>query len=232
MKKNDIIFWTKEVGLPEIEPIKPSQYYIQEWFQKTPTWLEERVVKIDTPTIKACPGIADFFKLGYVIPLWCDLYIDVREDGTWTWRTKHTRFQFDWHMPWQYKDHLSEEVQHNVQIILKAYCPWFAKTPKGVSLLQLPMSYHFDSRFSLMSGIIRTDAHHHLNQQLVIHNLGETFIPRGTPLGMYVPINREKYNLIVREETPQDFKLFKRAELILDSKFFKGYRNLIKLLDK
>ena len=232
MKKNDKIFWTRETGLPEIEPVKPSQYYIPEWFHDTPTWLEDQVDKIDTPTVKACPGIADFFKMGYVIPLWCDLYIDIKEDGEWNWRTPHKRYYFEWHMPWQFKDHLSKEAQQNIKIILKAYCPWYVKTPKGVSLLQLPMSYHFDSRFSLMSGIIRTDVHHFINQQLVIHNIGETFIPKGTPLGMYVPIRQEKYNLIIRDETPEDNKILERSKLALDSKFLKGYRNLPKLLDK
>lgn len=232
MKKNDIIFWTKEVGLPEIEPIKPSQYYIPQWFQNTPTWLDHQISKVDNPTVKGCPGIADFFKMGFVIPLWCDLYINVKEDGTWTWRTPHKRFYFESHEQWQFKDHIAEEVQQNIKIVLKAYCPWFAKTPKDVSLLQLPMSYHFDSRFSLMPGIIRTDVHHFINQQLIIHNEGETFIPRGTPLGMYVPIRQEKWNLILRDETPEDNKTLDRLILALDSKFSKRYRNLTKSLDK
>ena len=232
MKNNDIIFWTKERGLPEIEPIKPSQYYIPEWFQKTPNWLEDQISKVDNPTVKGCPGIADFFKMGFVIPLWCDLYIDVKEDGTWNWRTPHKRFYFESHEQWQFKDHLAEEVQQNIKIVIKAYCPWFAKTPKDVSLLQLPMSYHFDQRFSLMSGIIETDRHYYINQQLLIHNIGETMIPRGTPLGMYVPIRREKYNLIVREETKEDRRNLDRAHYLVQSKFVGGYRTLKKFIDK
>ena len=230
--ENDIIFWTKEAGLPEVEPVKLSKYYIPEWFQKMPGWTEDQEPKTDKGTVKTCPGIVDFFKIGYVVPLWCDLYINIREDGSWNWHTPHERFQFDWHTPGQFKDHLSKEAQQNIEIVLKAYCPWLVRTPKGVSLLQLPMAYHFDTRFTLISGIMWADVQHYINQQLIIHDSGETFIPRGTPLGLYVPIRREKYNLIVREETLKDNEIFNRADLIVQSKFHKGYKDLKKLTNK
>ena len=93
------------------------------------------------------------------------------------------------------------------------------------------MSYHFDARFSLMSGIIHTDMHHWINQQLVINKEGETLIPRGTPLGMYVPIRRENYNLIVREETKEDFNRLERTGNHLKSRFIGSYKSMKKLLD-
>ena len=193
---------------------------------------ENQIPNIDKSTVRRCPGIIDFFKLGYVVPLWCDLYINIKEDGTFNWRTPHKRFYFEWHQQWQFKVHLNKEVQQGIKVVLKAYCPWFAKTPKNVSLLQLPMSYHYDSRFSLLPGIIRTDVHHFINQQLVIHNEGEILIPKGTPLGMYVPIRRENYNLIVRQETKEDYKRLKRSSYLLKSKFLGGYRSIKKHLDK
>ena len=36
----------------------------------------------------------------------------------------------------------------------------------------------------------------------------------------------------LRDETPEDNKILERANLALDSKFTKRYRNLIKSLDK
>ena len=69
---------------------------------------------------------------------------------------------------------------------------------------------------------------HYINQQLIIHNLGETMIPRGTPLGMYVPIRREKYKLIVREETKEDRRNIKVVDYLLGSKFAGAYRTLHK----
>ena len=232
MKTNDIIFWSDINGLPQVESIQLSQNFIPEWFRKTPSWLDGQNSKIENGTVKRCQCILDFCKVGYVIPLWCDLYVTVKSDGVWSWRSPDEIFQFDAHPSTQFTGHLSIEAKKNIALILKAYCPWRAKTPKGVSLLQLPMSYHFDPRFSLMPGIVETDRHYYINQQLLIHNIGETMIPRGTPLGMYVPIRREKYNLIVREETKEDRRNLDRAHYLMQSKFVGGYRTLKKFIDK
>ena len=236
MKNADIIFWTDVEGLPEIEPVTLSQNFIPEWFQKAPSFNDDQKECVYNPgefgTIKICPGLSDFFKIGYVVSLWCDLYVEVKENEDWTWKTPNAKFNFEVHPGWQYKEHLPDEAKKNTALILKAYCPWKVKTPKGVSLLQLPMSYHFDARFSLMSGIIHTDMHHWINQQLVINKEGETLIPRGTPLGMYVPIRRENYNLIVREETKEDIKRLERSAYHLKSKFLGGYKSIKKHLDK
>ena len=235
MKNNDIIFWTDIEGLPEIEPVTLSQNFIPEWFQNIPSFSKHKeniTAAGEGATIKMCPGLEDFFKIGYVVPLWCDVYVELKNEDEWRWRVPYAKFDFDIHPTWQYKDYLPPEAHKNTALILKAYCPWKVKTPKGVSLLQLPMSYHFDARFSLMSGIIHTDMHHWINQQLVINKEGETLIPRGTPLGMYVPIRRENYNLIVREETKEDIKRLERSAYRLKSKFLGSYKSIKKHLDK
>lgn len=227
MRKNDVVFWTRIEGLPEIEPIKPAHNFIPGWFYNVPSWVENQIPNIDKSTVRRCPGIIDFFKLGYVVPLWCDLYININEDGSYIWRTPDERFKFVDHPRTQFTDYIPDEAQKNVSLVLKAYCPWYAKTPKGVSLLQIPMSYNFDQRFSLLPGTIQTDKYHYLNQQLIIHSKGETFIPKGTPLGTYIPISREKYNLIVRHETPEDYKLLEKVRTSIQSKFSGAYRKII-----
>ena len=175
MKKDkDIIFWSDVLGIPEIEPVDLTQNFKPGWYNRAPNLMENQIPKVTSGTIKTCPAIMDFFKLGYVVPLWCDLYVNVQEDGSWTWRSSDDLHQFDTHDTWQFKDHLPTlEARDNVALVMKAMCPWHVKTPKGVSMLQLPMHYHYDSRFSLMPGIIPTDIFHNINQQLVIHKTGD-----------------------------------------------------------
>ena len=81
MKNNDIIFWTDIEGLPEIEPAAG-----------------------EGATIKMCPGLEDFFKIGYVVPLWCDVYVELKNADEWRWRVPYAKFDFDIHPTWQYKD--------------------------------------------------------------------------------------------------------------------------------
>jgi len=236
MKNKDIIFWTDIEGLPEIEPVTLSQNFIPEWFQKAPSFHSNQPGTLnragDGGTIKICPSFGDYFKMGYVVSLWCDLYIDFENEAEWQWRVPNNKYNFDLHPSWQYKDHLTEEAKKNIALILKAYCPWKVKTPKGVSLLQLPMTYHHDSRFSVMPGVIRTDLVHWINQQLIIYKKGETFIPKGTPLAMYVPMGRENYNFIVRQATKEDSRREEISYNHLKSKFLGGYKNMKRYFDK
>ena len=107
---------------------------------------------------------------------------------------------------------------------MKPDCPWYVKTPPGVSLLQMPLFYHFNPDFTVLPGTIWTDIHHEINQQMVLHNYGETFITKGTPLAMYIPIRRETFDYTVRHQTEEDHENFMISALKTASKFHRGYK--------
>ena len=106
--------------------------------------------------------------------------------------------------------------------------PWYVKTPPGVSILQIPLLYHNPDEFSTMPGIVSTDILHDTHQQLMLKNYGETLLPRGTPLAMYIPIRREKFETIIRNETDEDYKTRIKGELVTNTKFSGGYREIVK----
>ena len=56
------------------------------------------------------------------------------------------------------------------------------------------MYYDFNSLFEVLPGIIWSDRHHEINQQMLMKRYGEFTIKRGTPLAMYVPYERNKYS--------------------------------------
>ena len=76
-KNNEIVFWTDLKGLPDIVPIKESKHFIPEWFKKAPSFLPEENELTAMPTVKRCPGFIDFFKMGYVLPAWCDFHLEI-----------------------------------------------------------------------------------------------------------------------------------------------------------
>ena len=225
---NDIIFWTDVKSLPEIEPISLGQNFIPEWFQNIPKHFPEELKKIDKGSIKNCPGFIEFFKVGYVMPLWCDLNLNVVKDGESSWESPDKRFIFDTHPNYQFLDHVPESIGKTIKLVVKTLCPWHVKTPKGISMLWLPMLYHYDPNFSALPGIIPTDRVYELNPQMLIYKEGKTTISRGTPLGMFVPIRQEKFNLIVREATEEDSLLYSRYYYAILSKFTNRLRGLQK----
>jgi hypothetical protein len=91
--------------------------------------------------------------------------------------------------------------------------------------MQLPMFYNFNGDFSVMPGVIDTDIHHIINQQVVYHGDGEEiFIKKGTPIAQYIPFKRSSYTATSQAFTPEfkeqnDIALFKIA-----SSFEGGYR--------
>jgi hypothetical protein len=101
--------------------------------------------------------------------------------------------------------------------------------------MQMPLFYHFDDDFSILPGIVDTDIHHEMNQQVLYHGDGKKiFIKRGQPFVLYVPFKRTDYDMIIRTETEKDKARFAARDLSYKTKLVgqKEYRNLQRLRDK
>ena len=109
-------------------------------------------------------------------------------------------------------------------MVLKALCPWHVKTPKGWSMWQLPMYYDFNPIFEVLPGTIWTDVHHEINQQMMMKRYGEFVIKRGTPLALYVPFERKKYDYVIQGPTPETLSWREESFMKANTKFKGGYK--------
>jgi len=228
-KKEDVIdIWSDIEGIPGVEPIKESHNFMPKWWTNTPSWQNDKVLKDNKinnlqnkGTVKRCPAIPEFMSMGFVVPLWCDLRVEIFDDGSWKWNTPAAEFTFDNHGPSQLADFLPKHAKPS--IVMKPNCPWRVKTPKGVSLLQLPMMWHFNPVFTVAGAVIWTDIHHEINQQMMFHKKGVFELQRGTPLAQYIPIRRENFNLNVTNETPELRQARNTSYYHVRSKWGNGY---------
>ena len=97
------------------------------------------------------------------------------------------------------------------------------------------MFYHFNKEFSVLPGVIDTDIHHEINQQVLYHSDKENItIKRGDPLVLYIPYKRNKTKLDYRFMTEKDNKVFSKNMFQLSTKMITGghYRSLQRLRDK
>jgi len=156
---------------------------------------------ISFPTAKKCPAFIDLYKHAYIIPMWCDVILTYDVQG-YRWETPTDEFSLDIYGHNQFLDYLpmSKKDWH---FVWKFHCPWFLKTPKGYSVLQLPLTYEFNPDFEVLSGVIDTDIHHEVNQQVVQKRVGTIEIHKGTPLCMYIPFKREKFEAEAVLETEE-----------------------------
>jgi len=190
-KKKEIVFWSDVEGVENFTPITKGIYSVPEWFKNIPKSLN------DLSTVKVCPSFISYFKNNYIIRLWCDLEIEIREDGKFSWATPFYRFTFSQHFDDQFKNWVPEETKDKIKLVLKSNGPWKCKTPKNYILIQQPLYFHFNDLFEAVPGIIETDFIHEINIQLIFKKTGKFFIPRGTPLAMYFVCSRENFNLTI-----------------------------------
>jgi hypothetical protein len=214
-----ITFISTVPGLESIEEClpKPAKHFIPKWFKDMPA------TGLNLSTVKVCPSFPDYFSLGYIVPMWTDTKLSHKPGTTdWFWETAAPDFSWNMHGRGQLIDHT--QVRFNgseSEFVFKAECPWRMITPKGWSVLQLPLFYHFNKEYSVLPGVIDTDIHHEINQQVLYHGNGEPVqINRGDPFVLYVPFKRDnKLNLNIRYQTEKDIKLFRNKNLDIMSKF-------------
>jgi hypothetical protein len=217
-------FYTKVKGLidtPELHP-QPANKFLPQWWRDMP-----KQEPYPAPqTIKICPSFPDFFSQGYIIPLWTDIilnYDPLTSEYHWNAGTPGTNnpFVVEGHQNTQFVNYVTPSFRGMPgQFVFKFISPWYLKTPDGYSVYQMPLFYHFDNRFSVLPGIIHTDIHTQINQQVLYHGTGESIvIKRGTPFVQYIPFKRQKYQVDIRQMNTEDDKYDSIESYNLMSKF-------------
>jgi hypothetical protein len=206
-------------NIADVRPVPAKQFY-PNWWRKLASFDKES----STHTAKACPAFPDFFSQGFILPMWSDTKLEYDPETTfyrWEAGRGEAPYKWDTHANGQLVNHV-DNIHHQGskgKFVFKAISPWKIITPKGYSLLQLPVFYHFNNDFSVLPGILRTDTYHEINQQVLVHGEEKISIniPRGAPFVHYVPIKREDFDLDVHYATEEEFYLFDTISLDIES---------------
>ena len=214
-KSDKIQFISTYEGLETIGEClpRPAKHFIPQWFKDIPSK--------EIGTVKDCPSFPDYFSQGYIIPMWSDVKLNFVKNVP-KFELSAKRFSFDIHENEQMLNYKKATFNGTEgQFVFKAISPWRIITPPGWSVLQLPLFYHFNQEWSVLPGVIDTDIHSEINQQILYHGNGkEIVIKCGDPLVLYIPFKRsDKLKQEVRYQTPKEYKRFDKDTLLLNQSF-------------
>lgn len=219
-----IEFFTEVEALPEVVPVKPGSRMMPNWWKQIPASPADSDPRIDAGTVKVCPAFPEFYAAAYVVPAWCDFIFDFNDGNPRARTSAPDLFKLSFHTAGQFLSHAPAAVKSSVVTVLKLDSPWCVRTSPGYSILQLPVFYEFEPRFTVMAGAIRSDRHHYIHQQIMIHSRESFVVERGTPLAMYIPFKRERFDFSAREATPELVHAVRKSGLEIETKFRRGYR--------
>jgi hypothetical protein len=239
-KKEPLMTWMTAVpGLaddPVCQPQKASQF-IPSWWKDMPQFADtdepERLSLRRTRTAKRCPSFVEWFSTGVILPAWCDMAFKYNDETkTWAAATgaNQSPYIIDIHTNDQMLNYMDYKHRGDkAQLVFKLTSPWFLKTPKGYSTLQLPLFYQNDRDWTVAAGTWHSDVLHDTNQQVFYFGDGkEVFIKKGQPLVHYVTYKRRKTDFITKTMNVDEVRLINSVSVVVNSKGSKGYSALMK----
>lgn len=156
-----------------------------------------------------CPGIKKIVNSGYVLRAPADFIIKTGPDiENFLWEVpflftkksdKYTipgaEYYVNYHAEWQTEPIIPKEGPKTdkpyLHSAVKVETPWRVKASDDILLLQMPVAYNNENRFTAATGIVDPRYMHAIPVQLFWHILeGEELVKAGTPLVQYIPISR------------------------------------------
>ena len=183
-------------------PIKPASEFVPDWWKKLGKTYKKNPEEGPSPTAKSCPGIFDFSRAGYILPMWADMYFRWHEGDLDGWDMMSAGIVNDLDDAVNRHDYkqVSEApfLENSCHAMVKINSPWYMQVPKGVSLFLTQPFYHNNNDFTVCPGIIDPEMDRISNKELncfIKLNIPDKTIKikRGQALMQIIPFVRAEY---------------------------------------
>jgi hypothetical protein len=236
-----------------LEPIVPSSKALPEWYKHMASSLTHNSTVEELATrkqgLKACMPFLDAMIQGYIIPLWCDLYVSVTYNNegegppipivqfTWPPSFMSEINPEDETLPTGVINTHAKEQTEGVPIMeeslggapaFKLLSPWIIETPKNYSSLFVPILNNQLKNMSFFSAIVATDTYHdRINFPFVWtgEEEWEGVIPSGTPLIQVIPFKRDDFQHEIVDLSKEDKDKMYTTRLKMRHVFINAYKD-------
>lgn len=243
--KKKLVFESTIAGMDKLMPIIPAKDYKHPWVSKAlddfaqirsqPNYGMERMMHT-----ARCPGIFKLQRHGWILRTWQDIVIETNGDGeNFSWSTPFDqRFANEEeyvgsHPPDQLHQYMNHWPQNTLKSLVKIHTGWRCVVPKGYYLMEMPVPYSDENRFTTVPGYFTREAGPaQMNVQLMWHVIeGKTLIKAGTPISQYILVPKEQFEIEVKTigEEANIHDIFKLSD---SQRFVKNYNDVKNLFGK
>lgn len=180
----------------------PAVEYIPEWWKNTPVEVDVGGV-YPVKTLRTCDGFVNLYKQGFVLPMWSDLAIAVK-DKNYRWQYSDNFSQATVHYEQQWNSYAASNTYGNI----KLHANWRAKSKQSLEWFFTTPSWNYrpDNNWYVAQGLINYSKSRDFNVNLFVDiTKNKTFvIPVNSALAFMVPLTDKKvvlkHHLVTKEE--------------------------------
>lgn len=232
-KKIVVDAFTYNAGCYDFSKPQKASKFFPEWWKSMPTSYQQVTDKatiIERDSFRHCSGFIEWYKQGFVVPMWCDLMLETFEDGSFN-------AEFSWadsptvtsHPPQQYGYALNDLIH------CKLVPPWMLKEKTGVKFACVEPTWNYldrDITMNILPGVVDYQVNSSCNVNIFFPKADQKmFFKHGDPLYHIIPITENdieiKHHLVSQEEY-NNINHWSGYPL----KFRKGYPYKKKLVEK
>lgn len=212
--------FTTDAMVYEMAKIECANKFFPDWWKKVPNTLGDHP-HIRRGTLKTCSGFVDLYRNGFILPMWCDLAIDVGPINS-----NQSSYQFsDYRSAIDYSaaDQRIEIFKPSHYEHLKLMSPWFVVCNQDIEWMFLDVVWNSIDLlpYRVLTGILNFKYINSTNINLIVPRYEHPnlfLIKYKTPLVHLVPCTEKKIKL--KHYLVDEFELNKKTtKKTLDIKF-------------
>lgn len=158
------------------------------------TWDDRTQMPAKSGTLLTCPGVRDFLSTPIQVPMWGDIDILIKPDGSWTYNTRP-----EWGLTVTHHNEAQFKGAYNNRLALKLSNPWIFKTDSKINFMvtesHYSTSYFRDLGVLFSPGVTNYYKQHSLNVHLNCPIKDEAYIinlKHGMPLISIFPMTERE----------------------------------------
>jgi hypothetical protein len=207
-----------------LHPIQSAINHYPSWWEKTPRYfLKDNF--IPHSTIKGCTGLIDYYKQGFIMPLWTDISIDIKDKG-YRWQCADQQTQIDIHPPQEFDQYINSSDYGHIKI----GSSWTLKSKSDINWLFTKPYWNFQpiENYSIPVGVLNFKYQHSSNIQLLLSlkENSQFILKAGTPLVHLIPLTDKKVSIKTHLVSLEEYKKLD----ITRSFFLNDYRKRTNIL--